>query len=416
MTATPQRLLDTLVERANGIFSTAVTAIDAEGHILASCPRVGDGRADGSKAPRFEVPFSVFGQTGVMSIEQPAVAPVGEELARNVIDLLVDQISLLDCLPQQHELKNQFVHRLLNGGDEDEEDLLREGQILGMDLSRPRAVLLIDGVNHVRAEQTSSTLSEDSALRDWLAAQTVIRRIVHFFSLPSDAICAYLGKGEIAVLKASSSLDLGRWVTSGTPEEMPNSWSNLEALKLAARQLLQSLQLGSGGGLALGIGRYHPGIRGLARSYQDARAALAIGRKLFDPRQPFCLDQLGLAALIGITDEEMRLELASHLLGPLENEPELLETLIAFFKDNCSVALTSNSLYIHRNTLSYRLEKVTSLIGLNPKVFEEAMLIHYALIICQLSGRLRLCNQPILSDTATRDLYNRTKNSNTRIL
>jgi carbohydrate diacid regulator len=91
-------------------------------------------------------------------------------------------------------------------------------------------------------------------------------------------------------------------------------------------------------------------------------------------------------ALVGITDQQTRKELACHLLGPLDNEPELHETLDAFFKANCSPAATSQRLFIHRNTLTYRLDKITSLIGLDPKRFEDAILIRLALILRTLTA------------------------------
>ncbi|HEX5369092.1 MAG TPA: helix-turn-helix domain-containing protein [Dehalococcoidia bacterium] len=328
-----------------------------------------------------------------MQVEQPAWETPSTRFIEGVVELLVNQVALLDCLPQQHELKHQFIHRLLHGDNSSEEDLLREGQILGMDLSRPRAFLLIDASATLRSREDATADGwQDNSVRDWLQAQTLIRQVVRFFSLPSDAICAYLGQGEIAVLKASSSQDLDPWVTrKQAPGETPSSWSNLGAVKNAAAQLLDTLQRDSKAPVLLGIGRYHPGIRGLMRSYEDARAALSIGRKLSREGRLFCLDELGLAALVGITDQETRVDLARHLLGPLEAESELLKTLQTFFSDNCSIIAAASHLYIHRNTLNYRLEKISALIGLDPRKFDEASLIRYALIICQLSEDAPLC-------------------------
>jgi carbohydrate diacid regulator len=52
-----------------------------------------------------------------------------------------------------------------------------------------------------------------------------------------------------------------------------------------------------------------------------------------------------------------------------------------FFQENCSPAATSARLFIHRNTLTYRLDKIAALIGLDPKHFEDAMLIRLALMV-----------------------------------
>jgi carbohydrate diacid regulator len=52
-----------------------------------------------------------------------------------------------------------------------------------------------------------------------------------------------------------------------------------------------------------------------------------------------------------------------------------------FFEENCSPSLSSRRLSIHRNTLSYRLDKITSLTGLDPRQFDQAVQIRLALLL-----------------------------------
>jgi carbohydrate diacid regulator len=118
--------------------------------------------------------------------------------------------------------------------------------------------------------------------------------------------------------------------------------------------------------LSIGIGHYHPGIQGLAKSYQAARAALSLGRRFQGSSQVHCLNGLGIAAFVGLSDESTKIDLVKHLLSLLDQEPDLLETLDAFFLENCCASATANRLSIHRNTLSYRLDKITSLAGFDP--------------------------------------------------
>jgi carbohydrate diacid regulator len=222
---------------------------------------------------------------------------------------------------------------------------------------------------------------------DWLRTRFVVRRIVTFFSLPSEAICAYIGGGIVAVLKASTTRDLQTWAQAASDlDGLPAGWSNLSALKRASKDLLRELGSATQSDLRIGIGRYHPGVLGLARSYQDARAALAIGRQPSWATGVFCLDDLGMTGLIGVTDALTRHELSRHILGPLDDERELIHTLNVYFEENCSPVTTSTRLYIHRNTLRYRLDKIASLTGLDPKRFEDAMLIRLALILRSLTA------------------------------
>jgi len=94
---------------------------------------------------------------------------------------------------------------------------------------------------------------------------------------------------------------------------------------LAARALTGD----TGASISISIGRYHPGIRGLARSYQDARAALSLGCRFHGCNEVHCL-KIGIAAFIGVSDQQTKIELATYLLSPLDHEPELLATLEAF--------------------------------------------------------------------------------------
>jgi DNA-binding PucR family transcriptional regulator len=69
------------------------------------------------------------------------------------------------------------------------------------------------------------------------------------------------------------------------------------------------------------------------------------------------------------------------MLGPLDHEPELIETLDAFFAADCSPSTTACQLSIHRNILNYRLDKGALLTGLDPRHFDQAVQIRLALLL-----------------------------------
>ncbi|MDD3641059.1 MAG: helix-turn-helix domain-containing protein, partial [Atribacterota bacterium] len=64
-------------------------------------------------------------------------------------------------------------------------------------------------------------------------------------------------------------------------------------------------------------------------------------------------------------------------------KPVLWETLQAFFENNLSITKTAKNIYIHRNTLIYRLGKIHKLTGLNPQKFDQALLLYIAFKIKQ---------------------------------
>ncbi|HEY7060961.1 MAG TPA: helix-turn-helix domain-containing protein [Chloroflexota bacterium] len=254
-----------------------------------------------------------------------------------------------------------------------------------MDLTRPRAVILVGAADHILDGDQLGRLSPGEA-RIRRRAQRVIDAVVRFFNLPDETICAYIGEGEVAVLKASSTEDLVAWADRERGWEEPGpSWADLAALKRASSELLARLRRETSAPVSLGIGRYHPGVRGVARSYQDARAALSLGRRFHGRNGVHCLDGLGIAAFVGVSGRRTKVDLATHLLSPLDHEPELLQTLDVFFGEDCCPSSTANRLSIHRNTLDYRLDKIAALTGLDPRRFDDALQIRLALLLRSLA-------------------------------
>lgn len=380
-----EQVAEAVSERAAEILGAVVSVVDDRGNVVAS-----SGLEHGVQ--RFlateldedrdavRIPLSFGPETGAVVVSPSAAGEVvPARLAQALVELVVTQTAVVARLPHQQELKDKFIHDLLRGPGRDEADVRREGQILGMDFTPPRAVILIDAKDFILAP-TSSNRPELAEVRIRRRAQLVIASVVGFFDLPSDTICAYIGDGEVAVLKASSTQDLVAW-TDDTVDQPSASWANLVALKRAANALLVRLRHDTGAPINVGIGRYHPEISGLARSYQDARAALSLGRRFHGQNQVHCLDRLGIAAFVGVADERTKIELAQHLLSPLEHAPELLETLDAFFAEDCCPSTTAARLSIHRNTLSYRLDKIAHLTGLDPRRFDDAVQIRLSRIL-----------------------------------
>jgi carbohydrate diacid regulator len=327
-----------------------------------------------------KLPFHVQDQAGEIYIQQWVDGEkLSPKLAQAFIDLVVSRVAYTSFSDQQ-TFKNQVISNLLRNHIQEAKVAQQQANLLGIDFTPPRAVLLIDATDAVLALKDSW---ETSVYQQQRYSQAIINTIVTFFNLPDDTICADLGGGEFAILKASDSKNLSPWANhqAADAEVLGASWTNLDALKRAGRDLLQRLREETGTALSVGIGRYHPGILGLSRSYQDARVALRLGRQFNGQNQVYCLDDLGIAAFIGVADERTKIELALHLLSPLDNESELINTLRVFFDEDCALSSTARRLCIHRNTLTYRLEKITSLTGLDPRRFDEAVQIRLALLL-----------------------------------
>lgn len=334
-------------------------------------------------AESIAVPIAFEGWCGQLLVEPWAgVMTTPGLLLHLIVEFALNYLSLVEDVGGQRELRHKFIHDLVHGTLADEQEALRLGQMLGIDFSPPRAVMLIDASAWLFASHERPGEIDETQLRR--RVQRVISEIVAFFHLPTDAICGYVGDGEIVILKASASRDLRPWVDQGGPHMLSDSWANVRALKRAAWELLHKLHGESGLPISIGVGRYYPGIQGLSHSYHDARAALRLGLRLHGPNRVYALDDLGMAAFVGSVDEHTKIDLALHLLSPLDHDPTLIDTLRTFFAEDGHISRVAERLQIHRNTLRYRLDRVTALTGLDPRRFDQAVQLRLALLIRQL--------------------------------
>jgi carbohydrate diacid regulator len=381
-----EHVAQVVTQRAAAVLSAQVSVTDHDGVVIASSQRrsvgsrLGNGSSNGG-SETLRVPMQFDSQAGeVVITRHPDGEPISPRLARALVDLVINEASIVARLPNTYELKNKFIHDLLRGSFADEADIEREGNVLGMDFSPPRAVVLIDASSYILGSATTDGVELDAAsIRR--RAQFVINSIVGFFDLPNDAICGYIGHGEVAILKASTTRDLHAWADGESGRDRTVSWANLDALKRAASALLVRLRRDTQESVSIGIGRYHPGIRGLSQSYRDAGLALSLGKRLHGDTRVHCLDSLGISAFVGVDDERRKVELACHLLSPLDREPELLRTVEAYFEQDCCPSATARRLAIHRNTLGYRLEKVATITGLDPRRFDDSVQLRVAMLL-----------------------------------
>ncbi len=134
----------------------------------------------------------------------------------------------------------------------------------------------------------------------------------------------------------------------------------------------------------VGIGTPVVGVKDLARSFKEAQVALEVGKVFDTERNIVSYDHLGIARLIyqlPVTLCEMFLK-EIFKVGSIETlDQETLFTIQRFFENNLNVSETSRKLFVHRNTLVYRLEKIKKLTGLDLREFDDAIVFKVALMV-----------------------------------
>ena len=136
--------------------------------------------------------------------------------------------------------------------------------------------------------------------------------------------------------------------------------------------------------VAIGIGTAVDNIKDLARSYKEAQTAIEVGKVFDTEKTVISYENLGIGRLIyqlPTTLCEMFLQ-EVFKYGSLESlDHETLMTIQCFFENNLNVSETSRKLFVHRNTLVYRLEKIRKLTGLDLREFDNAITLKVALMV-----------------------------------
>lgn len=136
--------------------------------------------------------------------------------------------------------------------------------------------------------------------------------------------------------------------------------------------------------VSIGIGTVVDNIKDLARSYKEAQVAFEVGKVFDTEKNIISYENLGIGRLIyqlPTTLCEMFLQ-EVFKNGSLDSlDKETLMTIQCFFENNLNVSETSRKLYVHRNTLVYRLEKIRKLTGLDLREFDHAITFKVALMV-----------------------------------
>ncbi len=134
----------------------------------------------------------------------------------------------------------------------------------------------------------------------------------------------------------------------------------------------------------IGIGTIVDGIKELSTSFKEAQIALEVG-KVFDTEKTIVsYENLGIARIIYQLPTTLCETFLKEVFksGSIESlDQETLFTIQKFFENNLNVSETSRKLFVHRNTLVYRLEKIKKLTGLDLREFEHAIVFKIALMV-----------------------------------
>lgn len=277
------------------------------------------------------------------------------ESTSTIGELAVCQIrSLIEAYSEKND-KNAFMQKLLLGSYSEVETFNRAKK-LHISSSCQRAVFLVE----------TRQAGDEHAL-------TMIRNI--FSARTHDFITSVDDRGIIIVRELVST----------------ETYENLEA---TAHMLVDMLGAEAMTQAWVAYSNVANGLRDLANAYKEARMALEIGKIFYSERNVFGYRKLGIGRLIYQLPEEV-CEMFIEEIFDGESldviDGETLNIIRTFFENNLNLSETSRQLYVHRNTLVYRFEKIQKRFGLDLRSFEDALTFKIAMLV---SGYLRYQAKP----------------------
>ena len=157
-----------------------------------------------------------------------------------------------------------------------------------------------------------------------------------------------------------------------------------EDLEETAKMLVDMAGSEAASDVRVAYGTVKEDIKGISASYREARLALDVAGIFYPYRKTIEYTHLGVGRLIYQLPVDLCRLFVKEIFGddiPEEIDEETLTTVNKFFENNLNVSETSRQLFIHRNTLIYRIEKLQKATGLDVRVFDDALTLKIALMV-----------------------------------
>ena len=158
----------------------------------------------------------------------------------------------------------------------------------------------------------------------------------------------------------------------------------MDEIEKIARMISDTLSTELNIKVYISIGTVVSDLKDVSRSYKEAKMALEVG-KIFESDQYIVnYEKLGIGRLIyqlPLSLCKMFIKEVLHGLTMDDFDEETLATVNKFFENNLNVSETSRQLYIHRNTLVYRLDKLQKMTGLDLRNFDDAIIFKITLMV-----------------------------------
>jgi len=200
-----------------------------------------------------------------------------------------------------------------------------------------------------------------------------IKDLLENLFIESNDICAEIERNNIVFIHEITELD-----------EDADAIEKEKHFALTADVIKDAIHTEAMSRVRIGYGNCVENLQDIARSYHEAKMALEVGRIFYVEKETISYGRLGIGRLIYQLPISLCEMFIHEVFGdeiPDIFEEENLITIQKFFENNLNISETARQLYVHRNTLVYRLERLEKMMGLDIRKFEDAMTFQIAYMV-----------------------------------
>ncbi|GLB61835.1 CdaR family transcriptional regulator [Cytobacillus sp. NCCP-133] len=380
-----ENIAQDIVEKTSEIIQYPISITDNEGYIIGSTDpgRIGifhrpslevirknnmvycKNEMDKKILPGVSAPLKfnnkVIGVLGIVG--NPADVEKYVHLVKNHVEMMCQDAFRKEMVELKEKMVEMLVHQLIHYKESEQEEkdhIFQYAKLLEFDLLTDRVCLIIDITN---------TSSGDWNLFGNLSfhfQKEVLSFLKLLFQKNDNDIVSFLDFKRFIIFKSMPF-----------PESLPSLLDKLDEKLAKINSFLEAKYSVSA---KMGVGDVQNGISGYSDSYQNAMKAIKIG--LGFKGQPDIHLYNEREALLNLLPSELAPDYKQKLLkliSPLteqDNYEVLSSTFLGFCKYNMNLSEASRNMFIHRNTIIYRLEKISEITSLNTSSFEDCMLLY----------------------------------------
>lgn len=277
-------------------------------------------------------------------------------LLKMTAEMMIEQADLIERSNLQKRQKEELILQLIK--PHKQAQMQQWAAQLNIDLTIPRVAAIIE----LQANEQQS-------------AQQQLQQIIHLLENPArDNLVAMTSINQLVILKPAL-LNGKEWDPSLEESRIDKLFSRIAPT--------------AGIKLSIALGHYFVGLEGIARSYQTALDTLALGKFHAPTQYKYLYKDYAMPVLLSELSHHWRGDELKAPLLALKNKDkngQLQKTLTAYLNHFDDMGKCADSLFIHRNTLRYRLDRISVITQLDMHNINDLLQLHLAQTLCHTSA------------------------------